>query len=303
MKSPVTQIPQEARPWLEWLRTKGRSERTLYNYTQTIRLVARFWAERGGPTSLRAVRTADLDRWRQHNLDRHLNAVTRDGYLRPLTVLFRWLADRGVVFLNPAENIVVPRPRRRLLPVVSERDMSRFLDQPFGTSECPLRDRAILEVSYSTGMRIGELQRLDVEDVNLEEAVVSVLGKGQKERVLPLTAKAVAAVRDYLEQERPKYLRNERERALWLRSKVGRGRRMSLVGFFHLWRRRSRQTGVKITAHGMRRAFATHLLRRGLGPHELRVLLGHATFRQIQHYVRYAMVDLRRAHARSRLAR
>lgn len=300
MKSPAETILKEAQPWFDSVKASGRTAHTRYCHRRAIRLASQFWSEHGGPKSLHCIKQMDMEQWASQLVKQGFAPITRDSYLRAWLLLFRWLEARGRVFVNPLRNFVLPKFTRRMLPVVSEQDMAKLLNSVDGRSPAAIRDRALLEVAYATGARCGELYRLNADDVGLDERIILVRGKGGRERYLPLTSSAVFALEDYLRSARLFFTRFGPERdALWL----SHNGRLSARTMHRIWRRRSSTVGLKIGPHDTRRAFATHLLRRGLGPNELRLLLGHAGFHHIKHYVRYAAVDIHNMHRRSRLSR
>jgi site-specific recombinase XerD len=223
-------------------------------------------------------------------------------YLRPLAFFFHWLDRRGEILLNPAKGFLIPKERRRLHPVISEQDMARLLESVPMRDPSDLRDRAIIETAYATGMRLGELAALDVTEVDFAEGVVVVTGKGRKQRTLPLTHKAVEILRRYLETGRPALLRGPRtENALWVTTRTSG--RLHAAAIRNMVSRRSCAIGLRLSPHSFRRAFATHMLRRGAGAIELQMLLGHADLSHLRHYLRYAIVDLQKTHQKARVSR
>lgn len=305
MKPKNAPLLSEIQPWLAALRAKGLSSRTVVNYEQSFAAVTKFWSQTGGPQRAREIRLTDLEGWVSELRRRNYAPTGLDSTVRPLTLFLHWLETRGEVFQNPAQRLVLRNPPRRMVPVHSEQDIARLLESVIGDSAQVLRDRALLETAYSTGMRLSELSRLQLDDLNLGERTVRVTGKGAKERLLPLTRSAVRALRDYLSNGRPKLCRGSSESALWLARAPDRNGKVRLgrKGINLMIWKRGKAIGLMMSVHALRRAFATHLLRRGLGVNELRVLLGHAGFQHIRHYVRYAAVDLKRAHQRSKLSR
>lgn len=295
-------IVTEMKPWLSYLRANGKSNRTLEAYGYAISRAARFWAERKGPRSVLAVTLGHLEAWHRHLIECGLTPISRDFYLRPLCYAFGWLETKGEIFQNPARRFEIPKVQRRLIAVFSEQAIARFLDSISGESPLDLRDRAIAEVAYGTGLRNEELVSLDVNSVDLDQAVVTVHGKGGKQRQTPLTRAGVAAIRRYLALGRP-VLQGGRARtsALWLGSRYGA--RISKARCRGSIARRAAKIGLAITPHDLRRAYATHLLRRGASPAAIQMLLGHVSYRQLRQYLRYTIMDLKATHRRSRLAR
>ncbi len=303
MKPVMAGLLCEAQPWLDYLRANGRSPETLKNYERAIGMADRFWAQTGAPRGVRSITVHDLRGWFRECERRRYAPTGRDSFLRPLTLFLRWLEARGEIFVDPSRQFLLRSPARRMVPVHSEKDIARVLDATAGSGPIELRDQAILEVAYATGVRKAELTAMNVADLNLRDRLLKVQGKGAKERVLPLTRKAVTALQSYLEAGRPLLMRGQAAHALWLADAAHGSGRLCRSGITILFRRRGRAAGLRLSPHDLRRAFATHMLRRGLGVNELRLLLGHSGFQHIRHYVRYAAVDLKRAHRRSKLSR
>lgn len=299
---PNRSIMVQSRAWMEWLRAGGRSSRTTTAYANAIAKAVKFWKHRHGPALVHQVRLQDLEAFRDWLVKKGLLSVTVGFYLRPLAFFFHWLDRRGEILLNPARGLVIPKERRRLYPVISEQEMARLLESVPMRDPFDLRDRAIFETAYATGMRLGELAALDVTDVDFAEGVVVVTGKGRKQRTLPLTRKAAEVLRRYLETSRPALLGGLRaESALWVTTRTPG--RFHAASIRNMVLRRSGAIGLRLTPHSFRRAFATHMLRRGAGAIELQMLLGHADLSHLRHYLRYAIVDLQKTHRKARVSR
>lgn len=289
----------ETAPWFEWLVAQGRSPITIRDYRHVVRIFARF-AVGLEIVSLRAVQLPHLVAWQRHLTRRKLSPVTIGCYLHPILGLFSWMEERGDVFLNPGGELILPRMPRRLLPVISEADMLRLLDSIQGDTPADLRDRAILEVAYATGLRCRELVGLNLGSVDLEQGVVRTVGKGGTERVAFLTKGARDAVARYLKSGRSALtMLSFGEPALWIG--VHTGERMRTAALRNAVKNRAKAVGLVLTPHGIRRAFATHLLRNGATPLALRRLLGHISYQHLRHYLRYAPEDLIETHRNSLL--
>lgn len=199
---------------------------------------------------------------------------------------FAYLAQEGTISSDPAEHLSLPRPGRALPKTLSVEEVNRLLEAPAGTdSPEGLRDMAMLEVLYASGLRVGELVHLSVRGINLPEQYVRCLGKGSKERIVPLYPKAVNAVVRYLHFGRPKLLRpgNGGETALFLNH---RGKRLTRQGFWLILKGYARQAGIEsaITPHTLRHSFATHLLAGGASLRNVQELLGHSSISTTQVY-------------------
>lgn len=211
----------------------------------------------------------------------------------------RFLYQQHHLLLDPGRDIPMPpRPPLRPLRVLSEAEVERLLDAPDLMTPRGLRDRAILELFYSTALRNTELRRLAVRDVDLERELVSVwFGKGGKSRVVPLGGQAAHWVEEYLLHSRPKLVKDPVEDRLFLSA---RGRGLSLNRTVEMVSGYASTVGLpqRVTPHLLRHSCATHMLRRGAGIRHLQELLGHACAETTQRYTQVTMTDLKRVHQR-----
>ncbi len=222
--------------------------------------------------------------------------------LAAIRTFFRYLVREGVIEASPLEGVATPRVEKRLPSFFSVDDVFRVMDAPRGDGSLTVRDRAILELLYSSGLRVGELVSLDVRDVDLETAVVRVIGKGRKERMVPVGRKAVEALGKYLEARRSM----ERGRdcgALFLNYRGGRLTARSAARIVEKYLRKAGIPG-KGSPHSLRHSFATHLLDAGADLRGIQELLGHANLSTTQKYTHITTDRLMevydRAHPRAR---
>ncbi|MEE8442581.1 MAG: site-specific tyrosine recombinase XerD [Dehalococcoidia bacterium] len=199
---------------------------------------------------------------------------------------FNFLVEEGEVAKNPTEHVSSPRVGRSLPKAISVEEVRRLLDQPLkAPTPEGIRDMAMLELLYASGLRVSELTNLDVRDVSITERYVRCLGKGSKERIVPLYRQAVDAVRNYVQEARPKLLgpRKAGETALFVNR---RGERLTRQGFWLILKGYARQAGITgtITPHTLRHSFATHLLAGGASLRNVQELLGHASISTTQVY-------------------
>jgi len=288
----------ELENWLRYLENRGRRPRTLEAYRYAVLSAQRFWSSNGGPIRLRAVSLTDLESWSRHLQDRGVAPITKEFYLLPLKAFYWWMERRGLIFRDPSQNLIVFRASRHLHDVVIERDVVRLLESIDGQTPVDLRDRAIIEIAYGAGLRCAEIAGLEVKSIDVAQRVVTVNGKGAKYRIVPLPRLAIEAIQRYFDQGRPKLVPIE-SNAMW----SDKPHRQCKTMVRAVVKKRSQQVGLDLTPHDFRRAFATHMLRRGASPIDLQRLLGHSSFRQMQHYLRYVIADLKATHNRSRLSR
>lgn len=241
-----------------------------------------------------AVRAEDLRSFQGYLHERGYSSTSIARKLASVRSLFQYLVTQEVLDHNPAQGLESPRVKRNLPPTLSVEEIDRLLAAPEAVDGPKgLRDQAILELLYATGMRVGELAALTVEDVDLERNVVRCRGKGDKEREIPIHETAARKVWQYLHHGRPK-LQNQRRptRALFLNY---RGAPLTRQGIWLIIRTYARMAGIatRVTPHVLRHSVATHLLRRGANLREVQELLGHATLSTTQQYTQVANEHLR----------
>lgn len=264
---------------------KGLAANTLTAYDHDLRKLEAFAEKRG--LSLEAVtreHIVDLlgDLYRQ-GLDSH--SVAR--HMASLRNFFRFGLAEGAITLDPMLNLESPKMRRRLPVYLRMEDVDRLLNQPDLSTPYGLRDHAILEVLYSTGLRVSELVNLKVSDLETRMGCLRCIGKGDKERLVPVGRKALAAVRAYIEKSRPQLLgrRDTVKASPWLF--VNRfGNRLSRIAIWRLLTAYGRRAGIRarLSPHKLRHSFATHLLERGADLRSVQLMLGHADISTTQIY-------------------
>jgi len=231
---------------------------------------------------------------------RGLSIATQSGRLTAVRSFFRWLVKSDALLFDPAASLELPK-RRDILPrsILTKREVERLLAAPDATTPLGLRDRAILEVLYSTGLRNAELRALTVYDVDLEQGVVRVReGKNAKDRVVPLGDAAGRWIREYMTESRPKLLAGRPDEKTLFLSKTGRP--LLPNGVILPVRRYAQQVGIErtITPHSLRHSFATHLLAGRADIRHIQVMLGHQTVATTQRYTRVEITDLKAVHRR-----
>jgi integrase/recombinase XerC len=215
-----------------------------------------------------------------------LNKVTVSRRLSSIRSFFKFLYREGYIKANPAK--LVPNPKMpKLLPkYLSVDDMFALIEKPEGIGFIPARDRAILELLYSSGLRVSELSGLDTDDLNIRESLIKVRGKGRKERIVPVGSKAIDAVKSYLIE---RMLLKSREKALFLNRRRTRLTDRSVRRIVVKYARALAMNG-KIGPHTLRHSFASHLLQGGADLRVIQELLGHSSLSTTQ---KYTHLDIR----------
>jgi integrase/recombinase XerD len=223
---------------------------------------------------------------------RGLDSRSVARYLVTLRNFFRFLHQENVIQLEPTEHVESPRVWKRLPKFLTVDEVDKLLTVPADQSPMDLRDKAMLELLYATGLRVSELVKLRVAEAQLDAGYVRCLGKGSKERVVPLGKQATKAIEEYLREGRPKLARRRASPYLFL-SRRGQG--MTRQNFWRLLRQRARAAGVKahLSPHVLRHSFATHLLERGADLRSVQLLLGHADISTTQIYTHVAQERMR----------
>ena len=229
--------------------------------------------------------------------------TTRARKLASAKSLFGFLLDEGAIARDPSENVNSPRIGRSLPDPLSVEEAGRLIDAvPLTDRPEELRDRAMLELAYATGMRVTELVSLDLDDLKPDEGYIRCFGKGGKERVAPVHDRAVETLCLYIDIGRPGLAGKRSEDAVFLNR---RGRRLTRQGFWLILKGHAQRAGLdgKITPHTLRHSFATHLLRGGAPLRHVQELLGHASINTTQIYTHLTSDHLRneydKAHPRA----
>jgi len=230
-----------------------------------------------------------------HLREREYASSTVARKIAALKSFFHFLFQTGFLADDPTATLDSPRVKKRLPRPVSPEDIERLLTTPEGESPKALRDRALLELLYATGMRVTELISLDLGSVDMDTGTVRCYGKGAKERLMPIHSRAVKALRLYLEKGRPGFLRDDEERALFLNP---RGRRLTRQGLWLIVKQYAERAGLSelITPHTLRHSFATHMLNRGANLRNVQHLLGHASLATTQVYTHVSKEGVRKVY-------
>jgi integrase/recombinase XerD len=278
--------------WLE----EGLARNTLEAYRRDLRQFAD-WLEARDEHGLAGVGAAAINgysAWRHQQ--GHIRASTQARFLASLRRFYAALLRQHVIERDPSREIDQPRLPARLPKAVSENDVERLLAVPDVETVAGLRDRAMLETLYATGLRVSELVGLANHQLSLDAGVVRVFGKGSKERLVPLGEEAVEWLRRYLSGARPALLAGRTSDAVFV---TARGEGMTRQAFWYLIRRHAAQVRADwhLSPHGLRHAFATHLLNHGADLRVVQMLLGHADISTTQIYTHVARERLRQLHA------
>ncbi|QGP94054.1 Tyrosine recombinase XerD [Neomoorella glycerini] len=276
---------------------RGLAENTLASYNSDLQQFLHY-LENGGVKSFREVNHGLLVAYLIKMQQEGRSPATISQHLAALKSFYHFLLRERLVESDPTANLESPRQLKKLPQVLTVEEVERLLNQPRPDTPAGLRDKAMLELLYATGLRVSELVALNVDQVNLEGEFVRCLGKGSRERVVPLGQVACFHVRTYLENGRGKLIKKTAEPALFVNQ---HGRRLSRQGCWKILKGYARAANLKkeITPHTLRHSFATHLLENGADLRSVQELLGHADIGTTQIYTHLTRKKIREVYDRT----
>jgi integrase/recombinase XerD len=250
-----------------------------------------------GSRSIAELSIRDLSDYAGWLHDEQLAPASIARHLVTLKVFFRYLQTENVLEDNRAELLGSQKLWQRIPEVLSPKAVNRFLEAPGAYDALRVRDRALLELLYATGCRASELSHLKIQDVHLDERFCKCLGKGDKQRLVPLNRSAVDRVRDYIEQRRPELAALAPRPPDWLLLSC-RGRRLRREAIWELVKKYAIRAGAPptISPHSLRHSFATHLLAGGADLRQVQEMLGHANITTTQIYTHVDTTKLKKVH-------
>jgi integrase/recombinase XerD len=288
----VPSLDVAVQQFLDYLRVERElAPATVQAYGQDLAAFTRFTSARG-VTAAAAVRGIDVLDHLVKLTDDKLSPRSQARRLVTLRQFFKFLKAERVCETNPTEDIDLPRFGRKLPHVLSVEEVDALLAAPDRRLPRGLRDAAMLETLYASGLRVSELVRLRLRDVNFDAGYLMAFGKGRKERLVPVGEVALAGLRAYLETARGTFTRGRAMDTLFL---TNRGRAMSRQGFWKLIGRYAIAAGIRkrISPHKLRHSFATHLLERGADLRAVQAMLGHVDIGTTEIYTHVGRRHLR----------
>jgi integrase/recombinase XerD len=284
---------------------RGQADNTQRTYAAVLnKFVA--WAGQQGLSDWKSVELNHLMSFLQHERERALLTEPKESLRRlssesvyleiaALRSLYRFAEDEKLLPVNLAENLSLPRRWKRLPKSLTTQEIEKLLTPESPETPQSLCDHAVLELAYASGLRLAELRNVRLEQLHLEAGFINVIGKGNKERVVPIGSRAVAAMQRYLEAGRPKLLSARSPANVFL---TKRGTPFAAVTLWLRIKQRVRRAGIErnITPHMLRHSFATHLLENGADLRVIQELLGHASISTTEVYTHIAGSRLREVH-------
>jgi integrase/recombinase XerD len=273
---------------------KGLTKNTLEAYSRDVGAYLTS-LEKSGLTDLSDVRPLQVAGFISQLKDAGLAPRSRARALSAVRMFHRFLLVENYSATNPTAIIEAPRLVSKLPAVLGHRDVEALLAAPAGAAPAEMRDRAMLQLLYATGLRVSELVALRLTDVNLAAGYLLTTGKGEKERLVPVGGAARQALEEYQAHARPAFDRSGSNRYLFL-SRLGD--RMTRQAFWNIIKKRAFEAGIRahISPHTLRHSFATHLLENGADLRSVQMMLGHADLSTTQIYTHITRERLKRLH-------
>lgn len=276
--------------WME----RGLSRNTLESYRSDLQLFAQ-WLELAGRRLLSAVRE-DIEQYFAHKLQAGASARSCARLLSCLRGFYRYQLREGRIAQDPTLEIDSPRLGRPLPKTLSEQDVEQLLAAPDLQDPLGLRDRAMLELLYACGLRVTELVSLQLSQVNLNQGVIRIMGKGSKERLVPMGEEARDWLLRYIRESRETLVSEAQGEVLF---PSRRGTMMTRQAFWYRIKHHASQANIRValSPHTLRHAFATHLINHGADLRVVQLLLGHSDLSTTQIYTHVARARLQELHA------
>jgi integrase/recombinase XerD len=278
--------------WLE----DGLSRNTLESYRRDLNKFAQWLAQQRDASLLQGTH-ADIQGFLAHLVvAQKARATSTSRAISSLKRLYQYLLRQNKISVDPTLQIASPKIPRSLPKSLTEQDVELLLNAPDITTTLGIRDRTMIEVLYASGLRVSELVGLSVAQVSLDMGVVRVMGKGSKERLVPLGEEALEWVRRYLAEARQDLLNKQLSNTMFV---TNRGKSMTRQMFWYLIKRHAKYGGLHkpLSPHTLRHAFATHLLNHAADLRVVQLLLGHANISTTQIYTHVARERLKQLHA------
>jgi len=280
--------------FLEFIKIeRGYSDNTLHSYQKDLSQLNKYLKIQNP----KAVDDAAIKSFMEHLHDEGFSVTSIERKLACLKSFFRYLLREEVVTIDPTTDTSFPKKAKRLPKALSISETIKLISAPHGEKHGALRDSAMLELMYATGMRASELVGLNLNDINLEVAFVKCFGKGAKERIVPINKITLRALKEYLEKGRAQFPQKDKQ-ALFLDKN---GQRLGRQGLWFIIKKYVKETGVKegTSPHTLRHSFATHLLERGADLRSVQEMLGHADISTTQIYTAVSRERLKRIYLKA----
>ena len=289
--------------YLEWRRSLRKSPETIYKNKKGILHFIK-WIERiYNVLTVDQIRREHLRAWQRYlstkitGKGHPIQLSTINTYNESLKVMFRYLAKEGYIQHALIDEIhYVKAPQKLPGSVLTHAQMRKMLNKISTNDNTGYRDRAMMELQYSSGIRAGELLGLNIQDIDFKNRTMKVTGKGNKERVVPIGKTAIKHLETYMVAIRPWMKKDQNERAIFINI---RGKRMHYRGLLERVHLHAKRAGFEnISTHTFRRSCTTELIRGGANMYHVKELLGHESLDTLKHYTKLTIIDLKKTHAK-----
>jgi len=273
-----------------WL-TTGASKNTLSAYRSDLKIFSRWLNE----TSLIEVNKKLIQDYFLYRQSTKISSSTQSRILTCLHSFYQFLLGNNLINTDPTEQLPYPKLEKKLPVFLNIQEVEKLLEAPKSSSLFGQRDRAMLELLYSCGLRVSELINLSYHNINIKEEFIRIHGKGNKERILPMGEIAIDYLTTYESNSRPILLKNGQSDSYFLSN---RGKAMSRQNFFYIIKAYATQAGIDkpLSPHSLRHAFATHLVQKGADLRSVQLMLGHSDISSTQLYTHIQNAQLKAQH-------
>lgn len=289
----MMQMEDRLRDFIHYLIVeKGLAKNTIISYERDIQSYLQYLKTVETVTDLNLVQRPQVIHFLAHLKDQGKASKTLARHIASIRAFHQFLFREKVVERDPTVHIESPQKERSLPKVLNLQEVEKLLESPKTNDHYGLRDKAMLELLYATGIRVSELIGLDMGDIHLTMGFVRCMGKGSKERIIPIGRTATAAIQQFLDNGRHHFVNKQRDDALFLNH---RGKRLTRQGFWKILKRLSKEAGItkELTPHTLRHSFATHLLENGADLRAVQEMLGHADISTTQIYTHVTKTRLK----------
>ncbi len=281
--------------YLAYLRVeRGLADNTILSYERDLRKFVDF-VKKSKIKDLKDIRRQEIITYLLKLQSENMAPASVSRNLAAIRSFFSYLSIENLLGDDPSSDLDSPKLSKKLPKVITIEEVETLLQQPDHNDKYGIRDRAMLELLYATGLRVSELISLDVNDVNFELGFLRCIGKGSKERIVPLGKIAIEYLTLYINNSRQKLVKNTEQKSLFVNL---HGKRLTRQGFWKIIKKYAEQTGIQteITPHTLRHSFATHLLENGADLRSVQEMLGHADISTTQIYTHVTQKKLQKVH-------
>ena len=275
---------------------QGLSKNTLVSYEHDIKSFLNYLND--NKVKLFDAQQSDINLFVSFRFSNGISSSSNMRLISSLKKFFAYLVSRNIIKKNPTENIESPRKVKLLPHTIDTESVDKLLNSPDLKTRFGSRDKAMLEILYACGLRVSELVSLKLSQVIIESNFLRVMGKGSKERIIPINDYALSYLKIYIDDFRPEFIKSRKTDSLFLSN---RGAEMTRHSFWHIIKKYALQAGINehLSPHTLRHAFATHMINNGADLRVVQLLLGHSDLSTTQLYTHIAKNELKELHCKN----